>query len=394
MKTMLAAVITLVGLGLLAEIFWSYVQLRRAIVRARPLRPSLPEYPSVSVIRPVRGRDVGAEENIAAALDTGYPGAVETIFVFDDARDSAYPLVRAAVDAHRAAGRRGGVSILLAGPPPPGRTGKLNAMMVGLHAARGELIAFADSDTRPDGDVLRTIVDALRATPSAGSAFAPVVVANPLSTAGDVGYALLLNALYGPRVAAAAAEEDGALPFIMGQYMVLRREAIEAIGGLACADGQLVDDMFIGRCMADLGYRNVMSSHPMSISTGNMSWEDFLRLFHRWIAFSRSGLPASFTWPQWVRGIEFWAAMAACAVALLHGHVWAAATPAAAMVSFCASLVALHHAFGGALVPRRYWWLPFAIFVLGPAVFLATVLYRRVAWRGRAYELDPAARLA
>src|SRR5262249_4647720 len=93
-----ALIVSLVALALLAEIMWTHMQLRRAIRRVRPPRRTLPLYPSVTVIRPMRGRDVGADENVAAALDTGYPGEVETIFVLDDERDPAYPMVCAAVD--------------------------------------------------------------------------------------------------------------------------------------------------------------------------------------------------------------------------------------------------------------------------------------------------------
>src|SRR5438874_397909 len=64
----------------------------RGIAEARRERERLSQFPSISVIRPVRGADVGAAENYAAALDTGYPGDIETLFVFDDADDPGYPI--------------------------------------------------------------------------------------------------------------------------------------------------------------------------------------------------------------------------------------------------------------------------------------------------------------
>src|SRR5437879_3286102 len=81
--------------------------------------------------------------------------------------------------------------VLVAGAPPPGRTGKLDAMVAGERAARGELIAFGDSDTRPDRQVLRAVVDTLLAAPENGSAFAPILVHQPPQAAGDVFYALM-----------------------------------------------------------------------------------------------------------------------------------------------------------------------------------------------------------
>ena len=75
----------------------------------------------MTVIRPVRGLDVGAAENLRAALDTGYPGDVETLFVFDDADDPGYPIAR---EVDRRARARAAVTaraaIIVAGAPPRG----------------------------------------------------------------------------------------------------------------------------------------------------------------------------------------------------------------------------------------------------------------------------------
>ena len=71
----------------IAEIALNHRAQSRGIAAARRPGRRLSQLPSVSVIRPVRGADVGAAENCAAALDNGYPGEIETLFVFDDADD-------------------------------------------------------------------------------------------------------------------------------------------------------------------------------------------------------------------------------------------------------------------------------------------------------------------
>jgi ceramide glucosyltransferase len=220
-----------------------------------------------------------------------------------------------------------------------------------------------------------------------------VVVANRSHTAGDAGYALLIDALYGPSVAAAS-RPTGDVPFIMGQLMVFKRSTLSAIGGLDCARGQLVDDMHIGACVARAGLRNVQSPHPLTIVTGGMSLTDFFLLFRRWILFSRAGLPRSFTWPLWQRGIEFWLSLIALIWSVHTGHFAAALLPALALVACGVSLARLQIRFGGAPVAMRHWWVPMSIFVISPAVLVACLVHRQVTWRGRAYALDAAARLA
>jgi ceramide glucosyltransferase len=385
--------LALIGLVVLALALSWHRQLARAIA-PRPLARSLRKhYPSITVVRPVRGKDVGAAANFRAALDTGYPGEVETLFIFDDEMDPGLPVARAVVEEHRASGRPGRADVVIAGAPPPGRTGKLNAMVVGQRRARGELIAFGDSDTRPDHDVLRAAVETLLASRQNGAAFAPVLVNQRAQAAGDVLYALMQNALYSP-LAAWFAGERRELPFIMGQLMVFRREALAAIGGVASVQGQLVDDMAIGRRLHEHGYRNVMSRHPLHIATGGMTLGQFLPVFRRWMMFSRNGMPTSFVWRQWLQGAEFGAALIALVVALATSHFIAAMAPFAALVAIGASLLVLQRRHGGAPIPARYAWASVGFFLIAPYVLVQNLLKKRVEWRGREYRLDAAAALA
>ncbi|HXU70766.1 MAG TPA: glycosyltransferase [Polyangia bacterium] len=385
---------SVIGVALIvAFVAWERV-LARASRRVDPPRQKLWHYPSVSVIRPVRGADVGARENFEAALDTGYPGDVETLFVFDDESDPGLPIAREVVRAHARSGKPGRAVVLVAGAPPPARTGKLNAMIVGAARAHGSLIAFGDSDTRPDRELLRELVETLMTSRRAGSAFAPVVIDDAPRAAGDVLYALMQNALYAPLAARAAARDDGALPFIMGQIMVFKREALDAIGGVQCATGQLVDDMYLGRQVAAVGYRNILVKRGLKVPTGGLDLAAFLPVYRRWMAFSRNGLPISFTWPQWLLGGGFFVALATAVVAGLSSAPLGMIAPALAVGVFTATLLRLNRLYGGASVPLVYAWTPAALLLLSPFVLASTLLNKRVGWRGRTYDVDASAALA
>lgn len=376
-------------------VVWRSFRWQRVALRERELPQPLQTYPSMSVIRPIRGLDTGAEENIRAALDHGYPGEVETFFVFDDETEPAVPLVREAIAAREERGQRVNARIIYAGQPPKNRTGKLNAMIAGLREAQNELIAFVDSDVRQDSRSYKVLVEALMSKPRAGAAFAPVVVSEPPETVGDVGYALMLNGMYGPAAAASADELGGELPFIMGQFMVFKREAITAIGGLETAQGQLVDDMYLGQRLVQCNYRNVMSPLPVSIVQKGSSTGQFAATFVRWITFSRSGLPAlSFKVHSWLLGIAFWVGLMASVVALSQGLFFAAAASLFAPVSVAASVNALHRMIGGGALLLRHFWVSFALYLVAPVVYGTIFSRNEVNWRGRRYSLDAASRLA
>jgi ceramide glucosyltransferase len=389
-----SSLLPIASAALALEVLRAHRQLGRSLdpsVRAR--EPA--HYPSVTVIRPIRGLDVEAIENLRAALDSGYPGPCETLFVFDDEREPALALVDQVMREARAAGRAVDARVLFAGRPPAGRTGKLNAMIVGLQAARGELVAFADSDIRPDREALRALVRTLLAAPDFGAAFAPVVVARPPRTVGDAGYALLLNGLYSPAFQYVAHHNHGSMPFIMGQLMVLRREALRAIGGLQAAEGQLVDDMYLGERITQAGFRNVVSDHAVPIIQQNLPLAEFVSIYVRWLTFSRSGLPGlAFKLISWLRGLVFWAGFVLTAGALVEGAWLTAALAACAPILTGASINALHARQSGVKLRLRHAWVGFALLMSAPLVLAWILLRREVTWRGRRYSLDAASRLA
>ncbi len=384
---MIALVLATLSLGLLA-VGHLRTAARLRVPRLVPRAPAA--YPSISVVRPIRGLDVEAAENVRALLALDYPGDFEVLFVLDSEDDPGFAITRQTVEL--APTRASRAEVLIAGAPRAGETGKLHAMQVGEAASRGELIAFNDSDTRPDPKLLATVVAALLEDPHAGSAFAPVLAFADRPTAGDVGYALLMNAWYGPSVARAVGP-DGQLPFLMGQLMVFRREALAAIGGLGAARGQFVDDMFLGRELFARGFHNRVVAAPLRVAIGGMSFGEFLRVFRRWVMFSESGLPFRFTAPNWVRGAAAWIAWPTLAVSLASGSWAAAAISLAAIAVLVASQASLQRALGGPRLAVRHFWVAALLPLLGALVALSGRFSRQVSWRGRRYDLSSTARL-
>jgi ceramide glucosyltransferase len=352
-------------------------------------------YPSITVIRPIRGLDTEALQNIRAALDTGYPGPCQTLFVLDDAREPALALIRQAMLEANDAGKVFDARVLFSGRPPEGRTGKLNAMIVGMRAARGELVAFADSDIRTDREALRVLVRTLLSSPDYGAAFAPARVALPPRTVGDAGYALMLNGLYSPAFRYVAHDKHDTMPFIMGQLMVFRRQALAAIGGLESAEGQFVDDMYLGERIVKVGLRNVVSPHAVPVIQQNLPLAEFLPIYVRWLTFSRSGLPGlAFKFISWLRGFVFWAGFGLTVAAMLEGSWLTAALAACAPLMTAASINILHAQQSGVRLRLRHAWVGFALLMTAPLVMLWILTHRQVTWRGRSYSLNRASRLA
>jgi ceramide glucosyltransferase len=382
--------LTLLAASLLIRILLNHRRMRRMLGApdaAALLPPHL--YPSLTLVRPIKGQDVGYEENTRALLAQDYPGEIEILFVFDSTSDPAYPRV-----AQLAAESGKNARVVFAGPRPVRRTGKLNAMISAFDVARGELLAFCDSDARPTPDLVRRLVEGLLNKPEAGAAFAPAVTMGAPESFAEVVYGLMINSWYG----AAAADLAGAkreLPFIMGQAMVLRRDALEAIGGLEAAEGQLVDDMYLGAQLHAAGYKNVMVHAPLHLVAGPLGLRELSSLLRKWMTFSRSGLPAEFVRRNWLRGIDMGLALAGSVLGLLLGEPVLAALSLIALSLWVLSHVLLYRALTGVAVPLRFaFWVPAVVpFVVG-SLLVASRWARNIEWRGQSYALNDSARLA
>jgi ceramide glucosyltransferase len=338
--------------------------------------------------------DTGIESNLRAAFQDGYPGDVEIFFVMDDAQEPAYPLVQKAIAEARKKNAAVRAKTLFSGHPPANRTGKLNAMIVGLNASSHDLVAFIDSDMREDENDLRVMVATLMADENAGAAFPTVVSSEPALTLGDVGYAVMVNGLYEPAALATAQWMDGELPFIMGHMMVLKRKAITAIGGLESAEGQLVDDMFLGKRLKQFGYRNLLSPKTASIIQQGTTTEEFVQILVRWIAFSMSGLPfLTCKLPHALTGIAFWTGLIVAVLAVVHGQLPLALLAVFLSLSVGIAINSLNYRMAGTRIPLKYAWGSLIIWLASPAIYAQIMIKREVNWRGRRYRLDTGARL-
>ena len=385
----------LIALGLLLVWVWAFYALQRLAIRQQVEPQSPSNYPTLTVIRPIKGVDTGLRENVIAGFEDQYPGALETLFVFDDDEDPAVRIVREVIEERKAQGLFAEAEILFSGQPPRNRTGKLNAMIQAMASAHHTLIAFVDSDIRQTpGDLVR-LVATLLADDGAGSAFPTVVSSATPHTLGDVGYAVMVNGLYEPSALATARRANGTLPFIMGHMMVLRREAIDAIGGLETAEGQLVDDMYLGKRMVEEGYRNVLSPKPVSIIQQDCSFEEFVGILIRWIAFSMSGLPFWTTkLPHALTGFALWGGLIAAGYGLYQGSMSLVLFGLVTALSVPITINNLHFRMSKQPIPWRFAWGSMIIWLAAPMIYAQIWIRREVNWRGRRYRLNLQSRLS
>src|SRR5580704_12944120 len=231
-------------------------------------RDPVSERQTVSVIVPARNEEacLGAcLESLAAQTQVSF----EIIVVDDGSTDRTREIAKSFA----------GVRVVEPGPLPTGWSGKNNALVAGAKEARGEWLLFTDADTvHRGGSLARSLEEAQRQKAALLSyspeqevhgfwekAVMPVIFAELATTyrPSDVS---------DPPSSAAAAN---------GQYILVSREAYDAVGGHAAVATSLLEDVALARALKVSGRRIFFRYGGDAVRT--RMYRSFAQLREGWI---------------------------------------------------------------------------------------------------------------
>ena len=253
-RLIIAAIVLATWLYLIAARggFWRAAE--RDDVGAVPAAlPSMPQWPPVTAVVPARDEAETVGDTVASLLRQDYRGPFNVILVDDQSRDATARVAREGAAAFGAGDR---LNVIAGRPLPAGWTGKLWAQNQGVEAGAQaanppEYLLLTDADivfapgtlsslvarAERQGLVLNSLMVKLRCKSFAERMFVPAFVfffqmLYPFGWVND------------PRRATAAAA---------GGCMLVKREALQAAGGLASIRGALIDDCALAKLLKARG---------------------------------------------------------------------------------------------------------------------------------------------
>ena len=205
----------------------------------------LPGWPRVVAVLPARNEAETIGRTVESLVAQDYPGEFRIVVVDDHSEDETAVLAQRAAEARGAASR---VTILQAAALQPGWTGKLWALQQGIEKAAPfspEYFWFTDADIVHAPDTLRRLVA------RAGSHHLDLASLMVLLQAKTFPERLLIPPflyfflkLYPPRwIADPRARTAGAA----GGCILLKRSALERMGGISAIRGEVIDDCSLAR---------------------------------------------------------------------------------------------------------------------------------------------------
>jgi len=347
--------------------FWQLPAFNDDIAKPR----NLTKWPRVTAIVPARNEAETIARAVTSLVMQGYPGDFRLIVVDDHSNDHTGKLAGAAA-VRAGAGER--VEILQAANMQPGWTGKLWAMQQGVEKpqdASAEYFWFTDADIEHAPDTLRRLVA------RAETARLDLVSLMVLLQAKSFPEKLLIPAflyfflkLYPPQwIADPRAKTAGAA----GGCVLLKREALERIGGLAAIRGEVIDDCALARAVKRSGGAVWMGLTRKSVSLRAYTTFGEIRDLIARTAFTQLGysssvlvgtligmlltylVPVAFTFHArpvvWRLSLATWAVMAFTYLPTVRFYglsaLWAPFLPvAAAFYSYATWLSAVRYWFG------------------------------------------------
>ncbi|HYT18856.1 MAG TPA: glycosyltransferase [Candidatus Polarisedimenticolia bacterium] len=255
-------------LAAIALAIWIYLFLARGNfwqVREEDIQPqTLAIWPRVVAVVPARNEAGSITQTVNSLAKQDYPGEFSIVVVDDHSEDGTGALARKAAAESEAAER---ITIHSAAALPPGWTGKLWALHEGVQVAsegKPDFLWFTDADVVHAPDTLRRLVFRAEKDSLDLASFMVLLQAKTLPERLLIPpFLYFFLMLYPPRwIADSNASTAGAA----GGCILLRRNVLAPIGGMASIRGEVIDDCALARAVKSRGGRIWMGLTRASVS--------------------------------------------------------------------------------------------------------------------------------
>ena len=276
-----------------------------------------------------------------------------------------------------------GVLVVDAGLLPAGWSGKNNALTAGVRQAKGEWLLFTDADTvhRP-GSLAGALAEA-RAQGAALLSYSPEQEVHGFWERAVM--PVVFAELAGKYRPVEVSDPRSAVAAANGQYLLVSREAYEAVGGHAAIAGDLLEDVALARAVKRSGRKIFFRYGGDAVRT--RMYRSFGQMREGWT----KNLALLFPSPlrlAWLRLTEFVLIVGSGAVAGRLG----AKDRAGAAIAMGVLCVVLYGLFLRRIRQAHFSWSSDALAVVGLPMFSYLLLRSKVAhregkvsWKGREY---------
>jgi hopene-associated glycosyltransferase HpnB len=341
-------VIALLSLGVWVYLFFGHGRFWRSGPQLLAASPT--EFPDIDIIVPARDEAETIGTVVRSLLAQDYAGQFRVIVVDDNSTDETAALAGAAAN----------LQVIRLNTKPPGWSGKLWALKEGVAASGAPILLLTDADVLHDPKHLSSLLaHLLNARLDLVSEMVRLNCSSFAERALVPAFVYFFQMLY---PFAKVNNPPSAVAAAAGGTVLIRREALERIGGIEAIKNSLIDDVALARAVKRggpifLGHSGLATSirrYPAFVDVWHMiSRTAFTQLRHSaWLlGLTIVGLTAVWLVPPWElafgSGWQRFCGLAACALAAFsylptlarYGRrkIWALALPLIALFYMAAT---------------------------------------------------------
>jgi ceramide glucosyltransferase len=357
------------GIALLAVLFWR-------IRRKRPFAYRKTQ-PPITVLKPLCGAEPDLYLQLRSFCRQDYPD-FQIIFGVRDPADIALAVVERLVEEFPSLPIE-----VVVNSRQHGDNYKISNLMNMVDRARHDVLVIADSDALVAPDYL-SVVTAPLVDPDVGLVTC-IYRSVPSATIWSRLGAMYVNEWFVPSVLLAWL--FGQRQFASGQTLCIRRDTLQAIGGLRAIGSHLADDFRLGELVRGLGQRIELSHYEVEVKHHEPSATALLRHELRWMRTLRVVKPRSF------RAMFFSFSLPLAMAGILLASLGALGASDMAWLLFAFTVAArlslhvIHRLRRGSSLLSDLWLVPARDLLLS-WIWCRSFANSSILWRGNEFEVD------
>ena len=354
---------------------WQWLAARRFPLHQRIHDSSFA--PTITLLKPLKGRDHTTGESLGSWFQQDYSGPLQILFGVADANDPACELVQDLMLKHP-----GHDVQLVICRESLGANAKVSTLIQLEALAKYPLILISDADVRAPADFLANLVVPLR-DEKTGLVNCFYRLANPASLAMRW-EAIAINADFWSQVLQSISLKP--LDFALGAAILMRREALNQIGGFAALADCLADDYQLGHRIARKGHHIALCPVVVECWDAPMNWRQVWKHQLRWARTIRVCQPLPY-FSSILANTGLWAGLWLVVSMLATGSIYA---PLAALAILAARILLAQNLQLRFTPDRRLvspWWLVPVKDWLQFALWVGAFSGNTVEWRGQRMRL-------
>ncbi len=284
--------------------------------------PLAPFAPGVSILKSLKGLDLGMIEAFRSHCAQSYPGEFELLFGVSTLDDPAV----GAVDQLKLEFPLHSIELIVC-PARLGTNGKVSTLAQLVPRARYDFLLINDSDITVSSKYLERVM-ANFAPAQAKSGTSPASVGlvtalyrgRPYKTLPSRLEALGIATDFQPGVLLSKMIEGG-LHYGLGSTLAVNRQALNKIGGLESLVDHLADDYELGARIDRAGYRIALGAEVVETAIPAYTWRSFFDHQVRWARTVRDARPWGYAGLIFTHGLA-WAVLNVLASGLSPLSLW------------------------------------------------------------------------